>query len=167
MTVIGHAELRGADDLGEADRGEVAVALVADDDRVGVGHLVADRHRRRAAVRGLGVADVEVVVEEDAAADRRDRDRAVLDAELVDRLGQVLVDEAVAAARAVVGRLALEALAVGVALEALVEDAWCSYAAPPAASRTPRRRSRPAAGRTPPVAAHVVDRAAGGRRRRG
>ena len=97
---------------------EVAVALVADDDRLGVGELVADRHRRGAAVRGLGVADVEVVVEEDRAADRRDRDRAVLQPELVDRLGQVLVDQAVAAAGAVVGGVGLEPLAVRVALEA-------------------------------------------------
>ncbi len=106
MTVIGMPELRRRDDLGEADRGEVAVALVADDDRVGVRELVADGDRGGAAVRGLRVADVEVVVEEDGAADRRDGDGPVLDAELVDRLGEVLVREAVPAARAVVRRRA-------------------------------------------------------------
>ncbi len=46
-----------------------------------------------------------------------------MDPELVDRLGDVLVDQAVATTRAVVGGVALEALAVAVALEALVEDA--------------------------------------------
>ena len=110
------------DDLGEADRGEVAVALVADDDGLGVRELVPERHRRRPAVGGLGVADVEVVVEEDAAADRRDGDRPVLDAQLLDGLGEVLVGEPVPAAGAVVGALPLEAAAVVVALEALVED---------------------------------------------
>ena len=45
----------------------------------------------------LGVADVEVVIEEDAAPDRRDRDGSILDAEFLDRLREVLVGEAVAA----------------------------------------------------------------------
>ena len=63
--------------------------------------------RRGAAVRHLDVADVEVVVREDRAADGADQNGAVLDAELVDGLGQQLVDDAVAAAGAVV-RLVLQ-----------------------------------------------------------
>jgi hypothetical protein len=84
---------------------------------------VAERDRRRAPVRGLRVPDVEVVIEKDRAADRRDRDRTVLDAELLDRLGEVLVHEPVAAARAIVCRVALQPLSSRVALELLVEDA--------------------------------------------
>jgi len=83
---------------------------------------VSDGDRRRAPVRGLRVADVHVVVEEDRAADRRDGDGAVLHAQLVDRLGEVLVNEAVAAAGAVMGGVGLQALAAGVALELVVED---------------------------------------------
>lgn len=64
-----HAQLGCADDLGQADRRQVAVALVADDDRVRVGRLVADAHGRRPAMRGLRVADVEVVVGEHRAPD--------------------------------------------------------------------------------------------------
>ena len=142
------AELRGPDDLGEADGGEVAVALVGDDDRLGVRELVADGDGGGAAVRGLRVADVEVVVEEDGAADRGDGDRPVLDAELLDRLGEVLVGEAVAAARAVVRRVPLQPLAVGVALELLVEDGSCRHLLP---AEDEVRRSRSAAGRTPPM----------------
>ena len=70
-----------------------------------------------AAVGHLDVADVEVVISEDAAADGADEDRAVLDAELVDGPREQLVHHAVAAAGAVV-RLVLElALAVEVAVE--------------------------------------------------
>ena len=148
MTVIGMPELRRRDDLGEADGGEVAVPLVGDDDRVGVRELVADRDGRGAAVGGLRVADVEVVVEEDRAADRGDGDGPVLDAELVDRLGEVLVREAVAAARAVVGRVALEPLAVRVALELAVEGGrGHTVTSCPAATFTTISSS---CGRTPP-----------------
>ena len=75
-----HAELRGLEDLGEADRREVAVALVADDDRIrgwracgrapppARGRARPGCCRRRGSSRGT------------RAADRRDRDRAVLDA---------------------------------------------------------------------------------------
>jgi hypothetical protein len=78
--------------------------------------------RRGAPVGRLGVAHVEVVVHEHRAADGRHGDGAVLDAELVDGLGEVLVDQAVTAPGAVVGGVALQPLAVGVALEAR-EDA--------------------------------------------
>jgi len=39
-----HAHLGGVHDLGQPDGRQVAVALVADDDGVGVGDLVADGH---------------------------------------------------------------------------------------------------------------------------
>ncbi len=71
----------------------------------------------------LGIADVQVVVEEHGATYRRYGDRAVLHAQLVDGLGQVLVDQPVTAAGAVVSGVALQPLTVGVPLESFVEDA--------------------------------------------
>ena len=76
-------------------------------------------------MRRLDVADVEVVVGEDGAADRADEDGPVLDCEGVDGLGQQLVDDAVAAAGAVVGlvlELGLALVAVVEALGLLVDD---------------------------------------------
>jgi hypothetical protein len=68
-------------------------------------------------VGGLDVADVEVVVREDGAADGVDEDHPIADAEIVDRLGNVLVDVAMAAPRTVVGDRRI----VPLALEDLVE----------------------------------------------
>ena len=62
-------QLSRGHDLREADGSEIAVPLVADHDGVGVGDLVPQSHRRGASVSGLRVSDVEVVVEEDRAAD--------------------------------------------------------------------------------------------------
>ncbi len=59
-------------------------------------------HRRRPPVRRLGEVDVEVVVGEDRAADRRHADRLRADAQLVEHLGHQPVDDAVRAAGAVV-----------------------------------------------------------------
>ena len=77
-------------------------------------------NRGRAAVRCLDIADVEVVVGEDGAADGTDEDRLVLYAELVDGRRQHLVHDAVAAAGTIVG-LVLEFF---LALVSLVEDLW-------------------------------------------
>src|SRR5690348_4925006 len=49
-------------DLRGTDGGEVAVALVADDDAVGPAAFHASGHGGRASMRGLDVADVEVVI---------------------------------------------------------------------------------------------------------
>ena len=64
--------------------------------------LTAVAHAGRAPVRGLHVADVEVVVGKHRAADRADEDGAILQAQFFDRFGDQLVRDAVAAARAVV-----------------------------------------------------------------
>ena len=58
-------------------------------------------------MRGLHVADVEVVVREDRAAHRTDQNGLVLNAKLVDGAGEHLVDDAVAASGAEV-RLVLQ-----------------------------------------------------------
>ena len=98
------AASRGVDDLGRPDRGEVAVALVGEDERVRTDPADAGRDRRRAAVRGLDEVDRQVVVGEDAAADRGDRDRRGAQMHLVEQLGDEAVDDAVTAAGAVVRR---------------------------------------------------------------
>ena len=98
------------DGLGHADRREVAVALVGEDDQVGPAALDAGRHRHRAPVRRLLHVAVEEVVGEHRAADRRDADRALAHAQLVDHLADQPVDDAVRAARAVGGRLLGQAL---------------------------------------------------------
>src|SRR5205085_2235013 len=93
----------GVDDLGGSDGGEVAVPLIGDHDAVGAAALDGGGDGRGAAVRRLDVTDVEVVVAEDGAADGADEDGPVLDAGGVDSFGEELVDDAVAAAGAVVG----------------------------------------------------------------
>ena len=103
MVVMLLAARGGVDDLGGADGGQVAVALVGEDDAVGLDALDAGGHGRRAAVRRLDEVDVEVVVGQHRAAHRRDADGALADAQLVDHLGHQAVDDAVDAARAVVG----------------------------------------------------------------
>ncbi len=142
-------ELCRADDLGEPDRGQVAVSLVADHDRVRVRRLVADRHRGRPPVRRLGVADVEVVVHEDRAADRRDEDGAVLNPELVDGLGEVLLGQPVPAAGAVCRGVGVDALAVTVTLELAVEDRSRHQRTPSKASTC--STISPCEGRMPPM----------------
>ena len=92
------------DDLGGPDGGEVAVALVGEDEGVGPGPPDAGRHGGGPAMRRLDEVDVEVVVGEDAAADRGDADRSRAERQLVEQLGHEPMDDPVAAARAVVGR---------------------------------------------------------------
>ena len=102
-------------DLRRADRRQVAVALVADDDAAGQRALDAGGHRRGASMRDLHVADIEVVVRKHRAADRAHQDGPVLDAQFVDRPRDQLVRDAVPAARAVV-RLVL---VLGLALDSV------------------------------------------------
>ena len=109
------------DDLRQPDRGEVAVALVADHNRIRIGHLVTDRHRRCPAVRRLGVADVQIVVQKYAASHRRDGDGAVLDLQFLDRFSDEIMGDAVSAAGAVVGRMPLQPGTVGMPLEIPIE----------------------------------------------
>ena len=64
----------GVHDLGHADRGQVAVALVGEDDPVGQDALDAGGHGRGAAVRGFDEIGVEIVVGKNRAAHRRNAD---------------------------------------------------------------------------------------------
>ena len=104
------------DDLGSADRGQVAVTLVGEDELVGLRSSDSGRYGRRTAVGRLDEVDVEVVVGEDAAADRGDTDRALGQVHLVEQLADQAVDDAVPATRAIVGRLLAQRLG------ALVDD---------------------------------------------
>ena len=65
----GNPHLRCGDGFRQADGSQIAIALVTDDDAVGVGALVADGHGWRGHGRP-GVAHIEVVVGEDRAAHR-------------------------------------------------------------------------------------------------
>ena len=124
------AHLRDGDGLGEADGREIAVTLIRDDDGLRVGQLVAERDSGRTAMGGLGVADIEIIKGEHRAAHRAHKDGPLLQAELLDDLGDVAVDDAVAAAGAVMRAVPLEAFAMRVTPEVLIEDS--------AHDRTPR-----------------------------
>ena len=93
--------------LGGADGGQVAVALIGEDQGVGLGALDAGGDSGSAAVGGLKHIAIKIVIGEDGAADRGHTDDvaglelAFLD-QLVYALGHQTVDDAVVAARAVV-----------------------------------------------------------------
>jgi len=85
--------------LGGADGCEVAVTLIRDDQAAGIGALQRRGHGGSAAVRGLHVADIEIIVSEHGAADGTDKDRAILQAHVRDGFGDEFVHNAVAAVR--------------------------------------------------------------------
>ena len=96
---------RGMDRLGGADGGQVAVALVGEDDVVRQRALDAGRDSRRAAVGGLDHVAVELIIRQNGAADRRDADGVAQHAQFLQALGHQAVDNAVGASRAVMGLL--------------------------------------------------------------
>ena len=89
-------------DFRRADGGQVAVALVGEDDLVRLSAFQPRRHGGRASVRGLHRVDLEIMIHQHRAADRRDQDRPFADAQLVNRFSDQPVDQAVGAARAIV-----------------------------------------------------------------
>ena len=84
-----------------------AQALVGKNDLVGIAPFHAGRDGGGSPVGDLDHVHVEVVVREHGTADRGDTDRAVLDAELLDRLRQQPMGNAMAAAGTIV-RLVLK-----------------------------------------------------------
>ena len=82
----------GMDDLGDANRGQIAVALVGEDERVGPDPPDSRRDGGRSPVRRLDEVESQVVVGEDGAADRRDADRILHDTEFGDDLHEELVE---------------------------------------------------------------------------
>ena len=105
------AAVGGVDALGGADGGQVAVALVGHDEVLRPHALDAGGHRGAAAVRRLDHVDLEVVVEEHAAAGGSHADGVLLQVHLLDHFHEQAVDDAVAAAGAVVEVRLLEELA--------------------------------------------------------
>ena len=99
-----HAASRRVDDLRHTYGREVAVALIGEDDVVGIGELDARRDRGSSAVGRLLHVAVEVLVSEHGAADGRDADHSALEAEFVDGFGDQSVRYAVSAPRAVMQR---------------------------------------------------------------
>src|SRR5262249_28079416 len=91
----GFSAIGGMHDLGGADRGQVAIALVTDHDAVRPAALDGARHSRRTPVSDLNVADIEVVIREDGAAHGTNEDGPVLYAKRIDRLRQQFVNDAV------------------------------------------------------------------------
>jgi hypothetical protein len=130
------AELCGMDDLRQADRRQIAVALIADHDRFGICQLVSERHGGRAPVGRLRVAGIEVVEQKNRAADRRHHHAALLDAELHQCFGHELVRQTVPATGAVVGAAALQPLAVRVTLEMLEQGRCRAHCTTSVTSRT-------------------------------
>lgn len=70
-------------DLGRADRREIAIPLVAQHDAVRTRPLHAHRDRRGAAVRRLHIADIQIVIPEYRTAHGAHQDRAVLYAQFI------------------------------------------------------------------------------------
>ena len=91
------------DDLAHADRGQVAVALVGEDDPVGQDALDTGRHGGGASVRGFDEIGVEIVVGKHRAANGRDANGLIDHAHLFQHFGHEAVCHTVGAARAVMG----------------------------------------------------------------
>ena len=87
----------------EADRPQVAVALVGDGHGIGTGAANAGRRSAGAAVRGGNVRGIPVIIRKHAAPDRVDEYSLVLKPQFGTRLGDQLVDYAMSASRTVMG----------------------------------------------------------------
>ena len=90
------------DRLGGADGGQIAVALVGEDDIIGTGALQARGHCLGAAVGGLHHIAGEVIVAHDRAAHRGHAHSLAFHPKLFQGLGHQAVDNAVGAAGTVV-----------------------------------------------------------------
>src|SRR5215470_12200042 len=101
------ATIGGVNDLGCSDGGQIAVSLVGDDNLVGASALQACGSSRRASVRNLHVAHIEIVISEDGAAYGTHQNRLILKLEIFQCLGDQLMSYAVPAAGTIV-RLILQ-----------------------------------------------------------
>ena len=97
--------MRGVNDLGSTDGGKVAVALIGEDQSVGLYALDAGCDCGGAAMRGLVHVAVEILICEDGATDRRDADDVAVKLQLIDSFRHQAMDNAVVAAGAVMERL--------------------------------------------------------------
>ncbi len=98
LTAVG-----GMHDFSGANGREIAVSLIGNDDFVGMGSLDSGGRSGRAAVRGLDIAYVEIIVGKYRATHWTHEDRLVLQTEFLQGFGNQLVGDAVSAAGTVVG----------------------------------------------------------------
>ena len=94
--------------LGCSDAGEVAVTLIGEHQPVRPETLGGAGECRSPTVGGLLPVNIYVLVGEHGAAYRRDGDRLVGHAHLLDHLGDYLVHHSVAATRAVMHRSVIQ-----------------------------------------------------------
>ena len=90
-------------DLGGANGGQVAIALVGNDDLVGTGALDGRGRGGRASVRRLHVSHIEVVIGKDGAAHGSNKNGAILQSHVCDGFGNQLMRDAMTASGTVVG----------------------------------------------------------------
>ena len=109
----------GMDDLGRADRGEVAISLIGDHNLVRAGALQSGSGSGSAAMRHLHVAHVKIVVSENGTADRTHQDGLILQAEVFESFGNQFVDHAVAAPGTIVRLMTQVRLAFVLGIEDL------------------------------------------------
>ncbi len=93
----------GMDDLTHADRSQVAVALIGEDDAIRQDTLDAGCHGRRASVRRFDEIGIEIVVGKHRASHRRNADRLVDQIHLFQHFGDQAMRHAMRTARAIMG----------------------------------------------------------------
>ena len=98
--------------LRRANGRQIAIALIANHDAFRPAAFHRRGHCRGAAVRGLNIADIEVVITEDRATNRADENGAILNPKPIDGARQHLADRAVAASGAIVRLMLQLALAL-------------------------------------------------------
>ena len=92
-------------DIIAANSGEIAVALVAYDNAVRQHALYAGGHGRGAAVSGLNISHLEIIIGENAAPDGTDQNRVVTHAKIIERLGNNFVQGAMPAAGTIMSHI--------------------------------------------------------------
>ena len=90
--------------LGSTDSGEVAVALIGENDILGLCALDACCNSRGASVGSLDHITAEIIICHNGASDGRDADGLALYTKLVNALRNKAVDYTVSAAGAIMGR---------------------------------------------------------------
>jgi hypothetical protein len=96
------ASAGSVNNLGHPDRSQVAVALIGEDNAVGVHPLDARGHSWGTAVGGFGEVKIQVVIGKHGTADRRHANGSFAHAQFVHHFGHQAVGHAMGASRAIV-----------------------------------------------------------------
>ena len=91
--------------LARTNRGQVTVTLVGKDQFVGTQTLHRRSYGCGTAVRRLGPVDIDIIIGEHRAADRRHPDRIVFEIQFFEHFGDQLVHDPMAASRTIVHRI--------------------------------------------------------------